>query len=112
MIPWVYLIYLPSGIPQMDLALLERGFVRNGQLFSAFSSSRSQDPATIGGGHAFTETMFVFAFLAGRLERAFHISALSCFYLKGVQKCLSFLDFTTFYQVFSPRIESIYWLYK
>lgn len=88
----------PAGV----LAFLERGFVRNGQSLSPLSSAGGQYPAAVGCGHALAEAMFVFAFPAGRLERAFHIARVLVCNFKGVQKWLAFADFTTLSYVFSP----------
>ncbi len=52
--------------------MLKGLFVRNGQFLTAFLPAGRKYAATIGGGHSFTETVFVLSFLAGRLVRAFH----------------------------------------
>jgi hypothetical protein len=48
-------------------------FVRNGQFLTTMCAARSQHATTIGRGHSFAETMFVFAFSVRWLKRSFHL---------------------------------------
>ena len=56
---------LPSGV-------LEGRLVRDGQLFAAFRTARSQHFASVGGSHSLTESVLVDSLPARRLESSFH----------------------------------------
>ena len=47
-------------------------FVRNGELLTAFGTTRSQNATTVGSRHALTETMLVVSLAIVGLERSFH----------------------------------------
>jgi hypothetical protein len=68
------------------LLMLEGLFVGNGKFLPALLSAGRKHAATIGGGHSFTETVFILSFLAGRLVRAFHDRS-----KLGVQRWTGFL---------------------
>ena len=44
--------------------MLKSLFVGDGQLLTAFLPAGSKHPASIGGSHTFTETVFILSFLA------------------------------------------------
>ncbi len=48
--------------------------IGNGELFTAFFTTRSQYPSAIGAGHPFLEAVFVTSLTSGGLECAFHDS--------------------------------------
>jgi hypothetical protein len=64
--------YNSPGEAGVLLLMLEGLFVRNGQFLTTFLPAGRKYTATVGGGHSFTETVFILSFLAGRLVRAFH----------------------------------------
>jgi hypothetical protein len=62
--------FLPQKISKLFSA---HAFVRNGEFFSPFRATSGQHSTAVGGGHSFSETMFVFASSVGRLECSFHL---------------------------------------
>lgn len=56
-------------------------FVRNGELLTAFGTTRSQNATTVGSRHALTETMLVVSLAIVGLERSFHCCIYRYYYI-------------------------------
>ena len=65
-------------------------FVRNGELLTAFSTTRSQNATTVGSRHALTETMLVVSLAIVGLERSFHCCIYRYYYV-ALEKMLTHL---------------------
>lgn len=54
------------------------GFVAYGQFFTSFGTAGSQNTASVGSFHSFTESMLVFPLTVRGLECPFHILIVFC----------------------------------